>query len=195
MQQLFFIYCCGDFLLQWVDTSAGDWQNYNVHGVSTANHEGSSQLSFIGSVGVGGGQGNSDCIYNSCDDHSQFGVSGAGPYGPGNGGDIGNLWNPATQHGASHGLVAKELAVPAASAVTSDAKPAIARPSLGHYYLCGPALIIGAFNATAELGTGKDISSWAERVRHHATAAAGAVSPLGEHILEGVLPAPAQQAA
>jgi hypothetical protein len=34
---------------------------------------GTSKLSFIGSVGVGGGQGNSDCIYGSCDDHDTYG--------------------------------------------------------------------------------------------------------------------------
>ncbi len=49
-------------------------------------------LSFIGSVGVEGGQGNSDCIFGSCDDHDTFGVSGNGWYGPGYGEDIGNLW-------------------------------------------------------------------------------------------------------
>ena len=31
--------------------------------------------------------------------------------------------------------------------------PRAARPSLGHYYLCGPALLIGAWNATAEVRT------------------------------------------
>jgi hypothetical protein len=27
----------------------------------------------------------------------------------------------------------------------------VARPSLGHYYLCAPALLLGAWNATAEV--------------------------------------------
>jgi len=45
----------------------------------------SSKLSFIGSVGVNGGQGNSDCIYGSCSDHNTYGVSGSGWQGPGNG--------------------------------------------------------------------------------------------------------------
>ena len=40
-------------------------------------------LSFIGSVGVEGGQGNSDSIYGSHDDHDTFGVSGSGWQGPG----------------------------------------------------------------------------------------------------------------
>jgi hypothetical protein len=35
------------------------------------------------------------------------------------------------------------------------AKPAsavrAARPSLGHYYLCGPALLLGAWQATTEV--------------------------------------------
>jgi hypothetical protein len=40
-------------------------------------------LSFIGSVGVEGGQGNSDSIYGSHDDHDTFGVAGSGWQGPG----------------------------------------------------------------------------------------------------------------
>ena len=40
-------------------------------------------LSFIGSVGVEGGQGNSDSIYGSHDDHDTYGVSGSGWQGPG----------------------------------------------------------------------------------------------------------------
>ena len=37
-----------------------------------------SQLGFIGGAGVEGGQGNSDSIYGSHDDHSTYGVSGTG---------------------------------------------------------------------------------------------------------------------
>jgi len=54
-----------------------------------------SQLGFIGGAGVEGGQGNSDSIYGSHDDHSTYGVSGTGWQGPGNGEAPGDLWNPA----------------------------------------------------------------------------------------------------
>ena len=53
------------------------------------------QLGFIGGAGVEGGQGNSDSIYGSHDDHSTYGRSGSGWQGPGNGEAGGNLWNPA----------------------------------------------------------------------------------------------------
>ena len=54
-----------------------------------------SQLGFIGGAGVEGGQGNSDSIYGSHDDHSTYGRSGSGWQGPGNGEAQGNLWSPA----------------------------------------------------------------------------------------------------
>jgi hypothetical protein len=54
-----------------------------------------SQLGFLGGAGVEGGQGNSDSIYGSHDDHSTYGRSGSGWQGPGNGEANGNLWNPA----------------------------------------------------------------------------------------------------
>ena len=53
------------------------------------------QLGFIGGAGVEGGQGNSDSIYGSHDDHATFGVAGSGWQGPGNGEAPGDLWNPA----------------------------------------------------------------------------------------------------
>jgi hypothetical protein len=46
-------------------------------------------------VGIEGGQGNSDAIYGSHDDHDQYGIFGPGDYGPGNGEPMGDLWNPA----------------------------------------------------------------------------------------------------
>ena len=57
--------------------------------------QGPAQLGFIGGAGVEGGQGNSDSIYGSHDDHSTYGVSGSGWQGPGNGEAPGDLWNPA----------------------------------------------------------------------------------------------------
>jgi len=58
-------------------------------------HQPNAQLGFIGGAGVEGGQGNSDSIYGSHDDHSTYGVSGSGWQGPGNGEQPGDLWNPA----------------------------------------------------------------------------------------------------
>jgi len=49
---------------------------------------------FLGSVGVDNGEGNSTCIYDSCDDHDTYGVMGPGDYGPGNGEPMGDLWSP-----------------------------------------------------------------------------------------------------
>jgi hypothetical protein len=54
-----------------------------------------SQLGFIGGAGIEGGQGNSDSIYGSHDDHSTYGIFGSGWQGPGNGEAPGDLWNPA----------------------------------------------------------------------------------------------------
>ncbi|EKX35460.1 hypothetical protein GUITHDRAFT_155490, partial [Guillardia theta CCMP2712] len=51
---------------------------------------------FIGSIGVEGGQGTSDAIFGSYDDHEQYGLLGPQDYGPGNGGFVsetmGDLW-------------------------------------------------------------------------------------------------------
>ena len=68
--------------------TADVWKVYSAVGTNTNNggiDASSSKLSFIGSVGVNGGQGNSDCIYGSCSDHNTYGVSGSGWQGPGNG--------------------------------------------------------------------------------------------------------------
>mmetsp|Transcript_13822 Transcript_13822/g.47833 ORF Transcript_13822/g.47833 Transcript_13822/m.47833 type:complete len:80 (-) Transcript_13822:59-298(-) len=59
------------------------------------NSNGAPMLGFLGGAGINGGQGNSDSIYGSSDDHDMFGVSGPGWYGPGNGEEPGDLWNPA----------------------------------------------------------------------------------------------------
>ena len=66
------------------------------------------QLGFMGGAGIEGGQGNSDSIYGSHDDHSTYGVSGTGWQGPGNGEAPGDLWNPAVG-GRQAGLRQKGL--------------------------------------------------------------------------------------
>ena len=80
-------------------------------------------LGFLGGAGINGGQNNADAIFGSADEHdmvsadhalsehnpgvlplpprlrqllvlAQFGVSGPGWYGPGNGEEAGELWSP-----------------------------------------------------------------------------------------------------
>ena len=62
--------------------------------ISTGRLSGSA-LGFLGGAGINGGQNNADALFGSADDHDMFGVSGPGWYGPGNGEEIGELWNPA----------------------------------------------------------------------------------------------------
>jgi hypothetical protein len=64
---------------------------------------GNAQLGFIGGAGVEGGQGNSDSIYGSHDDHSTYGVSGTGWQGPGNGEAPGQLPPSLLSHPLSVG--------------------------------------------------------------------------------------------
>lgn len=49
----------------------------------------------VGGVDIEGGQGESDSIFGSHDDHSTYGVAGSGWQGAGNGEPPGELWNPA----------------------------------------------------------------------------------------------------
>jgi len=49
----------------------------------------------VGGVDIEGGQGESDSIFGSHDDHSTYGVAGSGWQGAGNGERPGELWNPA----------------------------------------------------------------------------------------------------
>jgi hypothetical protein len=74
---------CG--VLQVIDLPVGRARNFFMPA-------GPGQLSFIGSVGVEGGQNNADFIFGSHDDHSEFGVNGNGWWGPGNGEDVGELY-------------------------------------------------------------------------------------------------------
>ena len=54
----------------------------------------SAQLA-VGGVDIEGGQGESDSLFGSHDDHSTYGVAGSGWQGMGNGENPGELWNPA----------------------------------------------------------------------------------------------------
>ena len=49
----------------------------------------------VGGVDIEGGQGESDSIFGSHDDHSTYGVAGSGWQGYGNGEEPGDLWNSA----------------------------------------------------------------------------------------------------
>mmetsp|Transcript_19192 Transcript_19192/g.52984 ORF Transcript_19192/g.52984 Transcript_19192/m.52984 type:complete len:237 (-) Transcript_19192:216-926(-) len=86
--------------------------------------------------------------------------------------------------------VSQALAAPVvASAEVQGAPTKAARPSPGHLMLMGHACIFGAIEATAKLASGllsgdKDkASSWSEDFASSATAAAGAVTPVGQYIL------------
>ena len=72
----------------------GDREKGILHPGATKTHT-IAKLGFIGGAGIEGGQGNSDSIYGSHDDHSTYGVLGSGWQGPGNGEAPGDLWNPA----------------------------------------------------------------------------------------------------
>ena len=51
----------------------------------------------VGGVDIEGGQGESDSIFGSHDDHSTYGVAGSGWQGYGNGEAPGDLWNSAVR--------------------------------------------------------------------------------------------------
>jgi hypothetical protein len=57
----------------------------------------------VGGVDIEGGQGESDSIFGSHDDHSTYGVTGSGWQGPGNGEMPGEIWNPAVKPGGRRG--------------------------------------------------------------------------------------------
>jgi hypothetical protein len=56
---------------------------------------GTGQQLAVGGIDIEGGQGESDAIFGSHDDHSTYGVVGSGWQGAGNGEPPGELWNPA----------------------------------------------------------------------------------------------------
>ena len=58
----------------------------------------------VGGVDIEGGQGESDSIFGSHDDHSTYGVAGSGWQGAGNGEMPGEMWNPAIKPGGRRGL-------------------------------------------------------------------------------------------
>jgi hypothetical protein len=88
-----------------------------------------------------------------------------------------------------------QLAVPVAAASAEAGKTV--RPGVSHVYNLGPAMILGALSATAEAGSrllsgaGDDcqsnsadgVEAWIARFRAGTDEAAGAVTPLGQHIL------------
>mmetsp|Transcript_17775 Transcript_17775/g.49189 ORF Transcript_17775/g.49189 Transcript_17775/m.49189 type:complete len:358 (-) Transcript_17775:17-1090(-) len=154
---------------QWVDVSKGNWADYNAHGVSTAAapHAATSLNQTYG-----------------------WGTESGSSYGDGGGWDSGVGNNTTDQQNYPYNAVAeRQLAAPVAAAAAADAasKPApVSRPSLGHYYVCGTAMLLGALAATQEelgaLGQDKK-QGWGERFRAHAEAHAAAVSPVGHLVL------------
>ena len=147
-----------------------------------------SKLGFIGSVGVDGGQGNSDCIYGSCDDHDTYGVAGSQWQGPGNGEPPGDLWNPAV--GTHPGMAStQQLSAPFLSCSApvdqgADGQRKPSRASPAHVMVMGPALVLGAWTATKEaIGNGFS-KSWSESFCESSKEAANAVSPVGGYLLK-----------
>jgi hypothetical protein len=160
---------------------------YNAYAVDPS----SGSTTKLWLFGEGAGQGNSDSIYGSHDDHSTFGVSGSGYQGSGNGEAPGDLWNPAVA--TNTGMApAQQLSAPVA--LTSAAGPATeeeakgksvtARASPGHAMLMGHALVFGALSATKEVVESGFVQSWDERFRNNAAAACEAVTPVGGYVLK-----------
>ena len=69
-------------------------------------HVARGQQLAVGGVDIEGGQGESDSIFGSHDDHSTYGVAGSGWQGPGNGEMPGEIWNPAVKPGGRIGAAA-----------------------------------------------------------------------------------------
>ena len=91
-----------------------------------------------------------------------------------------------------------QLAMPVAAATTTTDAVKTVRPGVGHVYNLGPAMILGALAATAEAGgrllapkagdgcaaqPADGLEDWLACFRASTDAAAGAVTPLGQHIL------------
>jgi hypothetical protein len=66
----------------------------------------------VGGVDIEGGQGESDSIFGSHDDHSTYGVAGSGWQGAGNGEPPGELWNPAINGRFRGGQLLRQVAYP-----------------------------------------------------------------------------------
>jgi len=139
-------------------------------------------------VGVGGGQGNADCIYGSCDDHDTYGVAGSQWQGPGNGEAPGDLWNPAV--GTHSGMVpSQQLSAPVLPCATpaeqtAHAQKASSRASPSHVMVMGPAMVLGAFTATKEAVASGFSTSWKDSFRENSKEACNAVSPVGGYLLK-----------
>jgi len=174
---------------------------YDAYAVAPgAEGAGTSKLGFIGGSGIEGGQGNSDSIYGSHDDHSTYGVGGGGWQGPGNGEAPGDLWNPAV--GTHSGMSpSQQLAVPivvsgvqgkgALQAISEEKEEVchggegkVSRASPGHVMLMGHAMIFGALSATKEVVDSGFSLSWNKSFRNNSTQACQAVTPVGGYLLK-----------
>ena len=106
------------------------------------------------------------------------------------GSENGCIPGPAEAKIIVHDPSKMQLAAPlAAPAATGAEQVKTVRPGIGHVYNLGPAMILGAFAATAEAG-GRLLSGratpddgWMAHFRSETDAAAGAVTPLGQLIL------------
>ena len=75
----------------------------------------------VGGVDIEGGQGESDAIFGSHDDHSTYGIAGSGWQGAGNGENPGELWNPAIAPGGPRGQqLLMRASYPSADAINSE---------------------------------------------------------------------------
>ena len=121
-----------------MDTSSGNWPDYNAHGVSTAASHGA-QTGLNQTYGWGTESGSQYCdgggwnsgVGNNSSDEQNY------PY---------NAVADADAAGKQQQLAAP-VAVAAAAAPSTDGAKA-ARPSLGHLYVCGTAMVLGALAAT-----------------------------------------------
>lgn len=165
---------------------------------------GTSKLGYLGGAGIEGGQGNSDSIYGSHDDHSTYGVGGGGWQGPGNGEAPGDLWNPAVAETDGGMCPAKQLAMPVEvttsrvsggrtlTAISEDGVDGeglrTVKSSPGHIMMMGHACIFGALSATKDVASNAmqgDFSvSWNSRFRDKSTEACEAVTPVGGYMLK-----------
>ena len=162
---------------------------YNSYAVDPSSAAPTAKLSFIGSTGVGGGQGNADCIYTTCDDHSTYGVAGSQWQGPGNGEEPGDLWNPAVSQTNSGVAPSQQLsapvlpcAAPAEQAAVAQKAPSRASPA--HVMVMGPALVLGAWSATSEAVASGFSTSWKDSFCENSKEACNAVSPVGGYLLK-----------
>lgn len=121
--------------------SKGNWPDYNAHGVSTAASHGA-QTGLNQTYGWGTESG------------SQFGDGGGYDSGVGNNSsDQDNYpYNAIAVPAAAAGKQQQLAAVPLAAADAAQKPAGASRASLGHYYVCGTAMLLGALAATQVRG-------------------------------------------